>query len=84
MGKLLGNLSMAIRHIAILGDDSEFQRYHTNQACYKSGIMPPNIKGHPHPRTMNRCAVPICSIVTREGDFNHEANIVVWKPLHVI
>jgi hypothetical protein len=41
MGKLLGNLSMAIRHIAILGDDSEFQRYHTNQACYKLGIMPP-------------------------------------------
>jgi len=43
----------------------------TNQALY-----PRNTKGSPHFCSMNRCAVPICSIVIREGVFNHEANIV--------
>ena len=37
-----------------------------------------------HLCNMNRCAVPISNIVTHDSDFNHVANIVVWKPLDVI
>ena len=37
-----------------------------------------------HVCNMNRCAVPICDIVTHDGDFNHVANIVVWEPLDVV
>jgi len=37
-----------------------------------------------HLCNMNRCAVPICNIVTNDGDFNHIANIVVWEPLDVV
>jgi len=37
-----------------------------------------------HLCNMNRCAVPICNIVTRDGDFNHVANVVVWEPLDVV
>ncbi|MFC1958237.1 type II toxin-antitoxin system VapC family toxin [Chloroflexota bacterium] len=37
-----------------------------------------------HLCNMNRCAVPICDIVTHDGDFNHVANIVVWEPMDVV
>jgi hypothetical protein len=79
-----GRMQSAVGIVCLFIGLAEFQGHHINQAYYKSGITSPNIKGYPHLCTMNRCAVPICSIVTREGDFNHEANIVVWKPLHVI
>ena len=37
-----------------------------------------------HLCNMNRCAVPICDIVTHDGDFNHIANIVVWEPMDIV
>lgn len=37
-----------------------------------------------HLCNMSRCAVPICNIVTHDGDFKHVANIVVWEPLDVV
>lgn len=37
-----------------------------------------------HLCNMNRCAVPLCDIVTHDGDFNHVADIVVWEPMDVV
>lgn len=37
-----------------------------------------------HLCNMNRCAAPICNIVTNDGDFNHITNIVVWEPMDVV
>jgi len=37
-----------------------------------------------HLCNMNRCVVPICNIVTHDGDFSHIADIVVWQPMDVV
>ena len=37
-----------------------------------------------HLCNMNRCTVPICNIVTHDGDFTHINGIMVWRPMDVI
>ena len=33
---------------------------------------------------MNRCTIPVCNILTSDGDFNHISRVIVWRPLDVI